>query len=464
MSANPAAHRGGGGWRGLRCDQLQKRLRAAFGKRGSLPCGSRPLIKQPLHAGGHPVDVPEFLERGCEAVEHGAHDCGGRGRRGGTGVDQICAQTAARRVPSGGLQNVGRGVQRVNTATALVQRGHHQRAGEPGDGDGAVDVQLDIGRAYLQRRVVVGQPGVPVQLAPVGYDAGGQQSGHLLFVVRGAGEERWRAADRPAAENHGAPAREPGVPPFPERGVGAQGHQHRQPGSQPAERGGTGLTVGHGDMDMHAADQLLVDQPCGLCPHVPIALVRGDRHRRRTGQRRAAGRREPAVRVASGATHRAPEPGEMRGDLLKAGTHRRGDLHLRLQQFGVDVLPPHPGLAPRRGTDLSDARRRQSRLPIEQQELFFDAERHTCRHSDGVPPICPVTTESRFWRAGRLLRRRLAALDCAAARDAGGPFPGCRVPREADVPGRRCRRAGEAGRRSASRPLRRRGSRRRGVR
>ena len=83
------------------------------------------------------------------------------GRTWRYGGEQIRAQAAARRVPSGGLQYVGRGVQRVNTATVLVQRGHHQRAGEPGDRDGTVDVQLAIGRAYLQRRAVVGQPGMP---------------------------------------------------------------------------------------------------------------------------------------------------------------------------------------------------------------------------------------------------------------------------------------------------------------
>ncbi len=147
-------------------------------------------------------------------------------------------------------------------------------------------------------------------------------------------------------------------------------------------------------MDVHAADQLLVDQPSRLGPHGPVALLRGDGHQRRAGARRATGRRQQTVRAVGGAPHRTPEPGEVPGDLVEVGTHRRSDLQLRLEQFGVDVLPPYPGFLSRGGTDLADSRRRQARLAIEQQELFFDAERHTCRHSGGVPPIRAVTSES----------------------------------------------------------------------
>ncbi len=164
------------------------------------------------------------------------------------------------------------------------RRGLDQGPGEQRDDDGLLDLAGDVGHPDLHRRVRRGEPGVEVDHPLVEDGAGRDHVGHGRVVRLGAPEERRRARARPPRPHQRAVARVPGVVPAPERRVGRDRAQHRQPGPDAVQH--PDALLARGDLDVHV---LAVGQ-----------LLGGDRAEALEDAAVAPGRRGRAGRGATG--------------------------------------------------------------------------------------------------------------------------------------------------------------------
>jgi hypothetical protein len=154
--------------------------------------------------------------------------------------------------------------------------GFDQGAGQRGDQHRVVGVQAYVGNADFQGGITLGQARVEVHHARVEQRAGADHVPYRLLVGAGAAEGGGGSGAGPAAPHLVAEAGIGAVASLPERGVGAERQQDRQPRRYPVQRGDP--FVGRGDLDMHvaAAGELLVGGQAERLGHLLVAAAGRD--------------------------------------------------------------------------------------------------------------------------------------------------------------------------------------------
>ena len=268
-------------------------------------------------------------------VEQGRQDLGGGRRAAGAGVDQVAGEPRASGPPGGDPQDLGADVGRRGAVPGLAGRGLDEAADEPGQGDGVLDPEGDVGGPDLDGRPVLRQAGVEIDHAGVQDGPGRQDRVDEPVVVGGVGEDVVGAGRRPAVPGLGPVAGVAGVGALPERRVGGEGGQDRQPDPDPVEDGDALLVVLDAHVDVAAAgEHLLGGEGEGVeHPLVPLPLRRdrldGDRRGGQGGDARADG---GGRRVGPP----APEP-QLRVDLGQGPADRRAELDLLRLELGHQV-------------------------------------------------------------------------------------------------------------------------------
>ena len=237
--------------------------------------------------------------------------------------------------------------------------GFHQPPDQRRDQHGIVGVLADVGDAHLDGRVVLGQPGVEVHHAGIQQCPGVDHLPYRGLVRFCRPELAGRAGTRPAAPRLVAEARVGAVHALPERGVGAQRQQRRQPRLDPVEHGDA--LFGRRDPDVHVAPagELFVrGQPEGH-GHRLVAARRHDlrMHCHRRGAERGNGNARPGGRGRG----RGPAPAQFAAELVERVAGPGVDLQLLLLQLEFERL--HRVRLARRGlisTGLARARLRRA--------------------------------------------------------------------------------------------------------
>lgn len=191
----------------------------------------------------------------------------------------------------------------------LAQGRGDQRAGQFGLEDGGVDVRGHVGRPDFQRRPVPGRAEVPIDHLDVQGRPGAEQGLYRPAEVGRGREVRRQPRRGPAGPGHRPPAGVARVTPAPERRVGRQGDQCRQPRSDPVGHRHGGVHVERADVDVAAAADQRVGERAEAA--VLLALARlvvgqvqrtlhGDHRRGRGQQLYSRGRGPPGRGCAAG--------------------------------------------------------------------------------------------------------------------------------------------------------------------
>jgi hypothetical protein len=163
-------------------------------------------------------------------------------------------------------------------APPLLRRRVHQPAREPGEENRVLGVQADVGHPQLHGRIARRQPCIEVGHRLVEHHAGGEHR----VQQRPVGVDRAQHLDRPG---HGPPtpqlsseARIAGVLAPPERRVGGQRREHRQPHPRPVEHAHSFCWRVDRHVNVAAAGELLVlGEPEVLGQPQVAALGSGER-------------------------------------------------------------------------------------------------------------------------------------------------------------------------------------------
>ena len=202
------------------------------------------------------------------------------------------------------------------------------------------------------------------------------------LVVGPVGERRRRAGRRPTPPQLRAVAGVAGVAPAPERRVGRQRHDRRQPRPNPVDDGDGQFGVVDPDVDMAAADHLLPGQLLVL-PFQPLVLgvdvgVLGP-GRERVG----AGRRQPAAAGGQGGGQPRPESDQGGPHLSERLAHRGVGLQLGRVQLRVHVLTE---AVPGGGEEGRAVGPEGTAVGIDEEELLLDADGERTRpHGSPLP-------------------------------------------------------------------------------
>ena len=210
----------------------------------ALQVGPGAAAQDRADAVGDALLVPGVGERGPDVLQQRAEDVGGRRRTAGEGVDEVAGEPGAPGPPAGDAQD-GRGDGGRRGARARVAGGGlDQAADEPGQGDGVLDAQRDVGGADLDGGPLVREAGVEIDHAGVEDGVGGEHVVDEPVVGGGVGEHLVRAGGGPAVPGLGPEAGVAAVGALPERRVGGERGEHRQPAPDPVEDGDALLVVG----------------------------------------------------------------------------------------------------------------------------------------------------------------------------------------------------------------------------
>ena len=263
---------------------------APLGVRGPLP------VRRVASGQGHLGQladlrpVAQLLELRAQPLDQGLHRVSGRHRLGVPGVvQQHAGQTAPGGLPD--RRAVHRRGHRRESAPALdvLLGGEHGGPEQARDQHGVVDDRAGVAGAQLQGRGVRGRSYVEVGHLGVRDDPGVDQVGEHLVVGARRPQPAGRAGARPALPDDRADAGVSGVLLVPERRAGRQGEQDGQVAGDPLHDLHREVPVAHPDVDLQAADQLLVDQHPVLLLHPSVAAGGGQlevgegRARRRAG-------------------------------------------------------------------------------------------------------------------------------------------------------------------------------------
>ena len=245
---------------------------APLGVGGALPIGGVAAGQHRLGQLGDGLPVAELLELRPQPVHEVADHLGGGPRgRAGAAVDEVAGEPAAGGLPDRGAMQRGRGGGEGPPGLDVELRRPHHAAEDAGDEDDVVDQRAGVADAQLEGRGMRGGPDVEVDHLGVADDAGPDEVGHELVVLGRGGERAGRARRGPPLPDDGADAGVAGVEPVPVGRAGRERQQHGQVGSDPLDDLHGEVAVGDPDVDLRAADQLLVHQQPVLLLHLAVA-------------------------------------------------------------------------------------------------------------------------------------------------------------------------------------------------
>ncbi len=314
----------------------------------------------------------------------------------------------------------------------------HERAEQAGDQHDEIDLGAGVADAQLDGRHVGAGPDVEVDHPRI---ADRPRVDQVLDhrVVLGAGRHhRGRPRGRPTGPDQLAVARVAGVTAIPVGGAGRDGEQGGQMGGDAADDLHGLVAVRHVDMDLGAADVLLVDQHLVLVLHVREPRAGRDVAPVDVDQRHRARRHHTEAVRFGGLGQPGPQPLQVRPQLVKGVAHRRVRLHQRSLQLGCELRTVE--LAQER-VDLGGG---PPRLEVHDVELFLGPDlelpaahgrdgrervlRGGCQRVTGRGCGCtreaarlPLTSHLRVgvrpvvrgeWRLGALRRHRLGSEGC----------------------------------------------------
>ena len=248
---------------------------------------------------------------------------------------------------------------------ALLPGAADQRPEQAGDQHHEVDLGAGVADPQLDGRHVGAGPDVEVDHPGV---ADRPRVDQVLDhpVVLGPGlHHRGRPRGRPAGPDQVAVARVAGVAAAPVGGAGRDRQQGGQVGGDAADDLHGLVAVRHVDVDLGAADVLLVDQHLVLVLHVGEAGARRDVASVEVDQRHRAGRHHAEAERPGGRGQPPPQPLQVRPQLVERVAHRRVGLHQRALQLGRELLAVE--LAQQR----VDLRSGTSRLEVDDVELLL---------------------------------------------------------------------------------------------
>ena len=278
---------------------------------------------------------PASASAGRTCVQQRAEDVGGRGRASGQGVDEVAGEPGAAGPPAGHAQD-GRGDGGRRRARPRIPGGGlDQSADEPGQGDGVLDAQRDIGGADLDGRPLLRQAGVEIDHAGVEHGVGGEHVVDQPVVLGGVGEHLVRAGGGPAVPGLGPEAGVAAVGALPERRVGGERGEHRQPDPDPVEDGDALLVAVDGDVHVAAAGQHLAGGEPELRQHAGVALALG--RDRLDGDRCGRQRGDVCADGGRGGLGAAAPEAQFRLDLRERVADAGAELDLLGLEFGHQV-------------------------------------------------------------------------------------------------------------------------------
>ena len=224
-----------------------------------------------------------------------------------------------------------------------------------------------------------GGPHVEVGHLRVGDHAGADEVREQPVVLGGVLERTGGAGTRPALPDDRADRRVPGVLPVPVGRAGRQREEHGQVPGDPLGDLDRELAVGDPDVDLGAADQLLVDEQAVLLLHPPVAAGRGE------------------LEVAELAAGCGPDRGDAeplaRGHLDHAGAQARDLAPQAVQGRRRRRCSSRPWCAGSRrsssppGASRSSCGRTSGQLPalrVDEVELLLGTERRGGRHGHTI--------------------------------------------------------------------------------
>ena len=286
----------------------------------------------------HLLEVAERLQMRAQRVDQLPDEQHGGDQRGPGRVDQVALQARPRGTPGGRAEQLVADLRERDALHGLLPGPPHERAEQAGDQHDEVDLGAGVADAQLDGRHVGAGPDVEVDHPRV---ADRPRVDQVLDhrVVLGAGlHHRGRPRGRPAGPDQLAVARVAGVAAMPVGGAGRDGEQGGQVGGDAADDLHGLVAVRHVDVDLGAADVLLVDQHLVLVLHVREPRARRDVAPVDVDQRHRARRHHAEAVRFGGLGQPGPQPLQVRPQLVEGVAHRRVGLHQRSLQLGRELL------------------------------------------------------------------------------------------------------------------------------
>jgi hypothetical protein len=214
------------------------------------------------------------------------------------------------------MQGSGRGDEGpAGLDVQLGGAGH--RPEQAGDEDGVVDERAGVADAEFERGRVRRRADVEVRHLGVGDDAGADQVGDEVVVLGGGCQPAVGAGRGPPLPDDRADAGVPGVDAVPVGRAGRQRQQHREVGRDPLADVDGEVPVGDADVDLGAADELLVDEHAVLLLHAAVAAGGGELEVGEAGPRGGAHGGDAEALPGGHLHHAGAEPGEFRPQVVE---------------------------------------------------------------------------------------------------------------------------------------------------
>ena len=147
----------------------------------------------------------------------------------------------------------------------------HEGTTQRGDQERGLGIELCVGHAEFDRGEVLGETDVPHDHSQVERAADPDESGGAPVVVRGVDEGRRGSGCGPPTQENGAPTVVAGVVAAPERRVGRDRREEREPRAHRVQRDHTMLSTRDADVHVEAADLVVRDDTTHVVDDVVIS-------------------------------------------------------------------------------------------------------------------------------------------------------------------------------------------------